>query len=131
MRRYNMLTVIPHRKGEEVLKKGQTVLKESMEEFSKVIASDKRFKHLHHLDILDKPDPKFEDLLSTVKSAIDQWETRDRKLGRRIPYYFRSFCKHLNAYSNLLSLIPSQSVYCSLISGAIQVIVKVSFLSTV
>ena len=65
-------------------------------------------------------------LKDVVTLAGKEWETKDRFAGGKVQKYFHKFCGTLNAHSNLLEMLPSQSEYCSIFCGAIKALIQAS-----
>lgn len=109
----------------ESLKFGQQVLEQTLEEFREVARSSKDLKWLCRTGILEKRTATFAELEKDVGAAVSTLASRPRGIGKRIAENFRKFCGKLDSYSNLFSLIPQSSQYCSLFCGTIKIIVMV------
>jgi len=109
------------RSGSLLLEASREALEKSLEDFKKKIAEESRFRELRQSGILDKKDLTIKDLRKEIEAAIARWKSEESRLAR----YFHIFCDKIYSHENLLSLLPSQSIYASVFCGVLTIIVKV------
>jgi ribosomal protein S15P/S13E len=70
--------------------------------------------------------PDIEGVREAVLYAKKEWEKKPRLFSGRAQSCFEKCCDTLNNHIGLLSLLPDQSEYFSILCGGIKVIIKVS-----
>jgi hypothetical protein len=85
------------------------------------------------MKVLLKLDPKaatknwsIEDFQDAVKRTKLEWETKDRIFGGKPQKFFHKIIGKFGAHRNLFKMIPQQTNYTSLVTGAATILVSVS-----
>ncbi|EEA28122.1 hypothetical protein PMAA_029400 [Talaromyces marneffei ATCC 18224] len=77
------------------------------------------------VDLSQRPDIKC--LIDTVSKAASTWqEDRERSKSGRLKEKFSKLCENCQNHSKLLSVIPSQDKYISLLTGSLSAIAQAS-----
>jgi hypothetical protein len=83
--------------------------------------------------ILQKLDPNagvkgwsLEDFQKAVRRAKTEWEEKDRIFGGQPQKYFHKIIGKFGAHKNLFKMVPQQTNYTSLVTGAATILVSVS-----
>ena len=70
-------------------------------------------------------DWRIEDFQEAVKRTKKEWENKDRMFGGKPQSFFHKIIGKFGAHSNLFKMIPQQTNYTSIVTGAATILISV------